>query len=106
MDSTVIMIVEDDFLNRRLTKKILQENGYAVLEAKNADEAMAILNKELVDLAILDINLGDGEMDGITLGTLIQNKQKQKSKRGKPKISDLSPQSSSNRPIRNFRVWR
>ncbi|MFN8354741.1 MAG: response regulator transcription factor [Spirosomataceae bacterium] len=76
MDSTVIMIVEDDFLNRRLTKKILQENGYAVLEAKNADEAMAILNKELVDLAILDINLGDGEMDGITLGTLIQNKQK------------------------------
>jgi DNA-binding LytR/AlgR family response regulator len=37
---------------------------------------LAILNKELVDLAILDINLGDGEMDGISLGNLIQNKQK------------------------------
>jgi DNA-binding LytR/AlgR family response regulator len=34
------------------------------------------LDKELVDLAILDINLGDGEMDGISLGNLIQNKQK------------------------------
>ena len=76
MNSKVILIVEDDFLNRRLTKKILQENSYQVLEAKNADEALAILNKELVDLAILDINLGDGEMDGISLGNLIQNKQK------------------------------
>ncbi|MCA0230443.1 MAG: response regulator transcription factor [Bacteroidetes bacterium] len=76
MNSKVILIVEDDFLNRRLTKKILQENCYQVLEAKNADEALAILNKELVDLAVLDINLGDGEMDGISLGNLIQNKQK------------------------------
>lgn len=76
MNSKVILIVEDDFLNRRLTKKILQENSYQVLEAKNADEALAIFNKELVDLAILDINLGDGEMDGISLGNLIQNKQK------------------------------
>ncbi|MFN8431753.1 MAG: response regulator transcription factor [Spirosomataceae bacterium] len=76
MNSNIILIVEDDFLNRRLTKKILHENGYEVLEAKNADEALAILNKGLVDLAILDINLGDGEMDGISLGNLIQNKQK------------------------------
>lgn len=76
MNSKVILVVEDDFLNRRLTKKVLQENDYQVLEAKNADEALTILNKELVDLAILDINLGDGEMDGISLGNLIQNKQK------------------------------
>lgn len=76
MNSKTILIVEDDFLNRRLTKKVLQENGYQTLEAKNANEALAILNKELVDLAILDINLGDGEMDGISLGNLIQNKQK------------------------------
>lgn len=76
MNSKVILVVEDDYLNRRLTKKILQENGYQVLEAKNADEALKILNKELVDLTILDINLGDGEMDGISLGNLIQNKQK------------------------------
>ena len=57
MNSKVILVVEDDFLNRRLSKKVLQENGYQVLEAKNADEALKILNKELVDLAILDINL-------------------------------------------------
>jgi DNA-binding LytR/AlgR family response regulator len=76
MNAKTILVVEDDFLNRRLTKKVLQENSYQVLEAKNADEALKILSKELVDLAILDINLGDGEMDGISLGNLIQNKQK------------------------------
>lgn len=76
MNFKSILLVEDDYLNRRLTKKILLENGYQVIEAKNANEAMTILSKESVDLAILDINLGDGEMDGITLGQLIQNKQK------------------------------
>ncbi|MEZ4902292.1 MAG: response regulator transcription factor [Spirosomataceae bacterium] len=75
MNEKVILLVEDDYLNRRLSKKILIENGYQVLEAKNADEAMVILDKEWVDLAILDINLGDGEMDGISLGNLIQNKR-------------------------------
>ena len=76
MKTKIILVVEDDFLNRRLTKKVLQENGYQVLEAKNADEAMAVLHRELIDLAVLDINLGDGEIDGISLGKLIHNKQK------------------------------
>jgi len=76
MNTKTILIVEDDFLNRRLIKKVLQENEYHTLEAKNADEALSILNKESVDLALLDINLGEGEMDGISLGKHIQNKQK------------------------------
>lgn len=76
MKTKVILLVEDDFLNRRLTKKVLQENEYQVMEAKNAQEALTILDKESIDLAILDINLGDGEIDGISLGNLIQNKQK------------------------------
>lgn len=69
-----ILLVEDDFLNRRFSKKILLENNYAVLEAKNANEALDILKKEVVTLAILDINLGENEQDGITLGEQIRNK--------------------------------
>lgn len=46
MNTKTILIVEDDFLNRRLIKKVLQENEYHTLEAKNADEALSILNKE------------------------------------------------------------
>lgn len=78
MEAKKILIVDDDFLNRRLTKKVLLESGYEVKEAKNAEQALNILNGEKIDLAILDINLGDGEVDGISLGKLMYNKNKVK----------------------------
>lgn len=68
-----ILLVEDDFLNRRLSKKTLLENGYIVLEAKNAKETIEILKKEKVDVVVLDINLGENEQNGITLGKQIKN---------------------------------
>lgn len=74
MEQKNIVLVEDDFLNRRLAKKILLENNYKVWEAKNATEALEILKKEKIDLAILDINLGANEKDGITLAQQINDK--------------------------------
>lgn len=68
-----ILLVEDDFLNRRLSKKTLIENGYIVLEAKNAKETIEILKKEEVHVAVLDINLGENEQNGITLGQQIKD---------------------------------
>ena len=73
-EEKTILLVEDDFLNRRLSRKILIENGYRVLESKNAKEAMELLKKETVDLLILDINLGENEQDGISLGQHIKDK--------------------------------
>lgn len=73
MEEKTILLIEDDFLNRRLTKKILIENNYRILEAKNAKETLEILKKESVTLAILDINLGENEQDGITLGKQIKD---------------------------------
>ncbi len=74
MEQKTILLVEDDFLNRRLSKKIILENGYQVLEAKNAKETLEILKTQTVDLAILDINLGEEEQDGISIGRQIQNR--------------------------------
>ncbi len=74
MEQKTILLVEDDFLNRRLSKKALLENGYLVLEAKNAKEAFELLKKETVDLAVFDINLGENEQDGISLGQYLQEK--------------------------------
>ena len=74
MSNKTILLVEDDFLNRRLARKILIENSYSVLEAKNAIEALGHLKNSEVDLVILDINLGEGEQDGITLGEQIRSK--------------------------------
>ncbi len=74
MKVKTILLVEDDFLNRRLYKKVLVENNYNVLEAKNMKEALEVIKNENPDLAILDINLGEGERDGIMLGQQIQEK--------------------------------
>jgi len=74
MTTKTILIVEDDFLNRRLSKKVLLENSYKVFEAKNSKEALEILKKEPITLAILDINLGENEQDGISLGEQIKEK--------------------------------
>lgn len=74
MEQKVILLVEDDFLNRRLSKKILIENNYRILEAKNVLEAMVVLKKERIDLIILDINLGENEQNGIMLGQQINDK--------------------------------
>ncbi len=74
MEQKTILLVEDDFLNRRQIKKVLLENGYQIFEAKNASEAFAILNKEALALTIVDINLGEDQQDGISIGTALQKK--------------------------------
>ncbi len=73
MIKKTILLVEDNFLNRRLSKKILSEYGYLVLEAKNAKETKELLANNVVDLVILDINLGENEQDGISLGQYIKD---------------------------------
>lgn len=73
MDEQKILLVEDDFLNRRLSKKVLVENGYIVFEVKNVKEAIQILAKETIDLAVLDINLGEHEENGISFGQTLNN---------------------------------
>jgi DNA-binding LytR/AlgR family response regulator len=74
METNTILLVEDDFLNRRLSRKTLAENGYRILEAKNAKEALELLKKEKIARAILDINLGENEQDGVTLGHELQTR--------------------------------
>lgn len=72
MNGKTILLVEDDFLNRRVTKKILIENDYTILESKNAIETLDILSKHTPDLIILDINLGEKEQNGISLAQEIK----------------------------------
>ncbi|WP_304234470.1 response regulator [Jiulongibacter sediminis] len=74
MSEKTILLVEDDYLNRRLTRRVLDELGYQVVEAKNAKNALETLANNKIDLVILDINLGEGEMDGIDLSRQIQDR--------------------------------
>jgi len=52
-----ILLVEDDRRVRRATALALQQEGFEVLEAPDADSAMRLLNERKPDLAILDVML-------------------------------------------------
>ena len=60
-----ILYVEDTFENRLLIRRILQAEGYIVMEAENAKHALEVLRTETPDLILMDINMPD--IDGYTL---------------------------------------
>jgi PAS domain S-box-containing protein len=53
----VILVAEDNREVRELTKEVLEGNGYTVLEARDGSDAVDqfTLNKERIDLVILDV---------------------------------------------------
>jgi len=72
-----ILIVEDEFLGRVYLKNKIIELGFDVCgEAKNTEEAIEIIKNKEVDVAILDINLGQDEKNGIWLGNFINENYK------------------------------
>ena len=64
-DLTTILYVEDNPDNRLLIQRILRAEGYQVLFAENAEQALNSAEKEQIDLILMDINLPD--VDGYTL---------------------------------------
>lgn len=60
-----ILCVDDEQLNMHLYRAILEKAGYAVLSAYSGTEALSILQKNEVDLIILDLLMPG--MDGLTV---------------------------------------
>lgn len=60
-----VLYIEDAFDNRMLIRRILEADGFAVLEAENARHALQMLAIETPDLILMDINMPD--IDGYTL---------------------------------------
>ena len=65
-----ILIVEDNENLQKLYSAILKSNGYTTLSAMNGAEALKILEKEHVDLMILDIMMP--VMDGYELTDVLR----------------------------------
>lgn len=60
-----ILVIEDYVDSRQMLRLLLQEEGYQVFTAGNAEEALALVRTKRVDLIVTDFGLPG--MDGITL---------------------------------------
>jgi two-component system cell cycle response regulator DivK len=58
----IILYVEDDFANRTLIRRILEAEGYRVLEAENGPQGIEVARRERPTLILVDINMPG--MDG------------------------------------------
>jgi two-component system cell cycle response regulator DivK len=68
--SQKILYVEDNVDNRVLVRRILMAEGYSVLEAQDAHEALQVVQQQKPDLILMDINMP--EIDGYTLTARIK----------------------------------
>jgi len=68
---TTILYVEDDSNNRTLVRRVLEAEGYQLVDAANASQAMGCLKERKIDLILMDINMP--EMDGYALTTQIKS---------------------------------
>ncbi|MEO5909277.1 MAG: fused response regulator/phosphatase [Pelobium sp.] len=64
-----ILIVDDEIIQLMLMQKLLENGGFEVIKSNSVDSAMSILEKEIPDLIISDIEMG--EKDGFAFKELL-----------------------------------
>jgi two-component system, response regulator PdtaR len=70
----VVLIVEDDFLTRMNTAHMIEEAGFDVVEAANADDAIQVLEARLdITVVFTDVQM-PGSMDGLKLAAFIRGR--------------------------------
>ena len=65
-----ILVVDDDKNTRTLLKAVLQAENYTVFTAENGEDALDVMDKEHIDLVVLDIMMP--KMDGYAFTKLLR----------------------------------
>jgi two-component system cell cycle response regulator DivK len=73
MESATLLYIEDNAANRLLVRRVLEAEGYTVLEAADGPLGLEMVQDEPPDLILLDINLP--EMDGYEFVTRLRKIQ-------------------------------
>ena len=71
MGNKTILIVEDNELNMKLVRSLLQLQKYNIIEAENAEKGLQLARDHHPDLILMDIQLPG--MDGLRATELILN---------------------------------
>jgi two-component system cell cycle response regulator DivK len=72
----VILYVEDNPDNMLLVRRVLEAQGYSMLEAKTGVDGVSVAEANDVDLILLDINLPD--IDGYEVARRLRKSEKHK----------------------------
>ena len=71
--ATTILVVDDEFFVRLDIAEVLRNASFRVIEAGNADEALAVLNSGYsIDAIVTDIRM-PGSIDGIDLAARVRS---------------------------------
>jgi len=72
-DHATILVVEDEVLVRIMVADELRAQGYTVIEATNASEAISVLHSSMrIDLVLTDIRM-PGDLDGLGLARMMRS---------------------------------
>ncbi len=69
-----ILVAEDNIINQKLTKRVLEKNGYSVDVVANGLEALDAVSRTKYDMILMDMQMP--EMDGLEATTLIRKREK------------------------------
>lgn len=75
--TAVVLLVEDNQMNKILVREILSLNGYGIIEASSGTEALKVLSTRKPDLILMDLHLPG--MDGVTATRIIKSNESNRS---------------------------
>ena len=70
MENKTILVIEDNELNMKLVRSLLQIGNYTILEAVDAESGIKLAREKNPDLVLMDIQLPG--MDGLTATQILK----------------------------------
>jgi two-component system sensor histidine kinase/response regulator len=69
-----VLLAEDNAVNRTLAMRLLEKHGHTVVVAENGRQAIEALERETIDLVLMDVQMP--EMDGLEATAAIREREK------------------------------
>ena len=69
-----ILLAEDNAINQRLTLRLLEKRGHAVVAAGDGVEALEALDRDVFDLVLMDVQMP--RMDGFQVTAIVREREK------------------------------